>query len=432
MFLAAPGTAKESALRALWKVHTTSQARSTILITNSGWQPIYTLEVEAREGDLLRLIGQTQLTVDLAPEVGQQLRLTVNGEQVGTQPIEINTQPGSHHLPMSVYGLVLAHEDGPMTITLEGSSFHSDAVFPVTIDQQENLAYGSLLAEQYRSYPDLGAAWSDGALLLQDIYKPQPLRQEIWCLQPYVQETLSSLVVTASQGDVLRLTGQAVASGTLGLEQFTGVLAADGRAVSPYGGQNVDPLNPLAPMILEGLERVAEDGQFLFEHRIYGAFQHGLTLVEGSPRLEVAHFGAYGRQLARFGQEHLQVDTLTADGEWVELCHQEIDLEQGDILTLMGNLQFAPPDFSGQATIDCQLLLQIDGPEGAVATAMTQKSLTPVKSVLPLLSALSAQADEAGRYRISVKSSGRSLQGPIPLRLDSQASQLQYLLFSRP
>ena len=418
-------------MRALRQVHTTSQLRSTVLTTNSGWQPIYTLQVEARQGDLLRLIGQTQLTIDGVPQVGQQLRLTLNGQPVGTQAIEINTYSGGHHLPMFVYGLAPATADGPVTLTLEGSSFHSDGDYPVTVDYQENLAYGSLLVEQYRNYPDLGAAWADGALLLTEIHQSPPLSKEVWAQQPYVQEPLASLVFPANAGDLLRPTAQAVALGSLGLEQFTGVLTADGRAISPYGGQNVNGENPSAPMLIEGYDKVAQDGPQFAEFRIYGAFGHGLTILADSSIFEVAQFGNYGRQLKAFGQQPIQLDGFAANADPLEVYSQEIALEEGDLVRLTGNLQFGQPDSPQPVTVECRLQLQVDGPSGSV-TSFTQKSLSPTKSVLPLADVLTLRATGAGLYRISVKASGKSEQGPVALRIDSQQSQLQYLHFAMP
>jgi hypothetical protein len=402
-----------------------------VLATNAGWQPIYTLQVQVRQGDLLRLIGQTQLTIDGAPQIGQQVRLTANGKPVGTQAIEINTQPGSHHLPMLAYGLFQADADGPLGLTLEASSFHSDGDFPVTVDQQDNLAYGSLLAEQYRDYPDLASAWADGALLLTDIHQPLALNQEVWALQPYVQEPLSSLVIPATEGDVLRPSAQAVAVGSFGLEQFTGVLTADGRAISPYGGQNVNPENPQAPQLIEGYDKVSQNGRQFLEHRIYGAFSHGLTILPDSPKFEIAHFGSYGRQLAGFGQNPIQVAALVANSEPVVVFTQEFDLQPGDLLRLTGNIQFSQPDSPQPVTVDCGLQMQVDGPSGAFSS-FTRKSLTPSKSVLPLVDFLTVRATAPGLHRLSVKASGRSDAGPIPLRLDGQHSQLQHLHFNLP
>jgi hypothetical protein len=417
-------------VRALRPIFTAAQPRATVLASNAGWQPIYTQQLEAKEGDLLRVIGQTQLTLDSAPEVGQQLRLTVNGEAVGTQAIEINTA-GGHHLPMLVYGLVLVTSDGPQTVSLEGSSFHSDGDFPVTVDQQENLSYGNLLVEQYRSYPDLMAAWADGALLLTDLHQAPPLSQSVWGQQPYVQEPLASLLMTANQGDLLRVSAQAVGVGSFGLEQFSGVLTADGRAISPYGGQNVDVAIPQAPMLIEGVERVVQDGRQFLEHRVYGAFGHGLTILPESARFEVAHFGSYGRGLQRFGQEQVALDEIPS-GPPVEVYSMEIELEEGDLLRLTGSLQFGQPQSPYSGVVDCRLQLLVEGPSGSKNSSLTQKSLTATRSVLPLTGFLTVRAQIPGVYRIALLASGSSEQGPVALRLDASQSQLQYMQFGQP
>lgn len=421
--------APQASVRALRRVTSTSQARATVLATNGGWQPIYSQTIEAGQGDLLRLIGQTQLTLDSAPRVGQQLRLTVNGQPVGGQSIEINTTPGSHHLPMQVQALYSAASDGSLEVTLEGSSFHSDGNFPVTVDQADNLAYGSLLVEQYRLYPDLAAAWADGALMLNEVHQAPALVQDVWGLVPFAQEPLGSLVFTASAGDVLRPTAQAVAAGTLGLEQFSGVVTADGRAVSPYAGENVAPENPTATLMVEGYEQVAQDGRQFLEHRIYGAFGHGLTLLPDTARFEVAHFGNYGRQLQDFGQDRLSEAVLQANNEPVEVYSREMTLKEGDLLRLMGVLQMGEPPLG--STVACRLQLTVEGP-GGVTSSSSQKTLTPLKTILPLSSFLTARAVVPGVYRISLKAWGTSDQGPIPLRYDSGNSHLQYMLFSKP
>lgn len=424
-----PTGTQEEPVRALRQVAVAAQPRSTVLATNAGWQPIYTQQIEAKAGDVLRLIGQTQLTIDSAPEVGQQLRLTVDGEPVGTQAIEINSASGGHHLPMLVFGLALATADGPVTVSLEGSSFHSDGDFPVTVDQQENLSYGNLLVEQYRSYPDLASAWAEGALLLTELYQPPPLEQAVWGQQPYVQEPLASSLFSADEGDLLRVSAQAVALGGNGLEQFTGVLTADGRAISPYGGQNVDLDSPQAPMLIEGLERVATAGRQFLEHRIYGAFGRGLTILPESARFEIARFGSYGRVLKRFGQEQVQ-RTEFAAGEPVEVYAMEIELEPGDLLRLTGGLQFGQPLSSEAGVVDCRLQIRVEGPSGS-QTSLTQKSLTPVKSVLPLTGFMTARAEVAGLHRVSLWASAGSAI-PAQLRLDASQSQLQYLHYGMP
>lgn len=423
--------AEAAPVRALLDVHTTSHLRSTVLPGNQGWQPLYTLEVNAKAGDVFRIFGQTQLTVDTVPEVGQQLRLLLDGQPIGNGSIEINTQPGSHHLPMQAFALVMAEHDGPLTITLEGSAFHSDGDFPVTVDHQENLAYGSLLAEQYRSYPGLAEAWAAGAKLLTDIYQPQALSKEVWGQAPYVQEPLASLTFPANQGDILRPTAQAVAAGAFGLEQFTGVLTSGGQAISPYGGQNVDEQNPFAAMLLEGFQRVPADGEQFLEQRVYGAFGRGLTIEPASPSFEIAHFGMYGSELARFGQEHVQLDTFPSTGLPVEVYSQEIELLQGDLLRLTGSLQFGRPDTVDPVNVDCRLDLVVEGPGGS-QTSFAQKTQTPTRNVLPLIDTMTFRAPESGLYRISMRATGSSPQGVVPLRLDTSQSQLQYLLYSLP
>lgn len=430
--LATPSPAQEPQVRGLLEVFSSSQPRSTVLPANMGWQPIYSVEVPAVEGDLLRLIGQTQLTVDASVQVGQQLRLTVNGQPVGFQAIEINSYTGSHHLPMQVYALAPIAVDGPVTVTLEGSSFQSDGDFQVAVDYQANLAYGSLMVEQYRSYPDLESVWNAGALLLTEIHQPVPLIQEAWCQLPYVQQTLADAKFPANGGDILRPAGRSVATSVpFGHEQFTGVLTADERPISPYGGENVDPENVFAPMLLEGLEKVAQDGQQFLEYRLYGAFGHGLTLLPETPRFEVSHFGSYGRSLSEFGQEPIIVDSVLANVDPVEVLSRDIDLESGDLLRLTANLQFAPPDSATPVTVESEMRLQVEGPSGTIGSYAV-KNLTPVKTVLPLTDFLTVRAETAGRYRVSLKASGRCQQVAVPLRLDTTNSQLQYLRFSMP
>lgn len=431
--LSLPGWGQQQPrVRGLLAVFTSSQPRSTVLPANLGWQPIYTVEVPALEGDVLRLVGQTQLTVDASVQVGQQLRLTVNGEPVGFQTIEINSYTGSHHLPMMVYALAPITVDGAVTVTLEGSSFQSDGDFQVAVDNQSNLAYGSLIVEQYRTYDDLQSAWNAGALLLTEIHQPVPLTQEAWCQLPYVQQTLADVKFPANAGDVLRPSGRAVATSVpFGHEQFAGVLTADERPISPYGGQNVDPENVYVPMLIEGFDKVAQDSQQFLEYRVYGAFGHGLALLPETPRFEVAHFGSYGRGLSDFGQDRITVDGVTSNVEPVEVLSREIDLESGDLLRLTANLQFAPPDSVAPVTIETGMRLQVDGPSGTVGSYAV-KNLTPIKAALPLTDFLTVRAETAGRYRVSLKASGKCQHDAVPLRLDAANSQLQYLRFSMP
>jgi hypothetical protein len=415
-------------IRALKQVVVASQPRATLLAANAGWQPIYSQEMDVVSGDVLSLIGQTQLTVDSAPTVGQQLRLTVDGQPVGTQATEINVYSGGHHLPMQVYGLAQMDRDGPVTVSLEGSAFHSDGNFPVTVDQQENLSYGNLLIEHYRAYGDLSVAWADGALLLTEVHDPPALRQDVWCLQPYVQEALAALTFPANQGDVLRATAQAVAARSFGLEQFTGVVTADGVAISPYGGQNVDLGSPFAPLLVEAYQRVGQDGRQFLEQRVYGAFGQGLTILPDSARLQIARFGSYGRELRAFSQERVQPVELT--GAEVEVYATEVELKQGDLLRSVAAMQVASPGgISLPGGVQCRLVLEIAGP--ATGSSYTQKTLTAEKSALPLTTSLTFQAPRAGCYRVLARVTGQA-DGPFNLALDGQHSQVQNLLYSMP
>lgn len=417
-------------VRALRQVFQSEKAQIPQLIANTGWQPLYTQTVEVRAGDLLRLVGGAQLTLDSAPQIGQQMRLTVNGQAVGSQLAEINTQPGAHHLPMSVIGLYQAPEDGTVSVALEGSAFHSDGNFPLTVDHQGELATGALLIEAYRSYPGLQAAWNDGALLLNDVHHPMTSNETIWGLAPYVQQALAALTLPVNAGDILRPSAQAVAFPSFGLEQFTGVLTAQEKAISPYGGQNaISPENPMAPMWIEGCGTVDQDGHVLLEHRIYGAFGHGLTLVPETARFEVAHFASYGRTLKDFSQSAITADDFLADGGSVELWSQEVALAESDLLRVTASLQVGPP--SRPVPVDCRLILEIEGP-GGTEQSMSGKSLSGVKSMVPLSSFVTARATQAGDYRVSVKLNGISPAGAIPINLDAARGQIQLLHFALP
>lgn len=431
MALSLPSVAQPpEPIRALRQVFQSEKAQLPQLIANTGWQPLYTQTVDVKAGDLLRLVGGAQLTLDAAPEIGQQMRLTVNGQAVGGQPAEINTQPGAHHLPMSVTGLYQASEDGTVTVALEGSAFHSDGNFPLTVDHQAELATGALLIEAYRNYSDLQAVWDDRALLLNDVYHPRTNNETIWGLVPYVQQALAALTLPVNAGDVLRPSAQAVAFPSFGLEQFTGVLTAQDKAISPYGGQNaIAPENPMAPMWIEGYRAVDQDGHLILEHRIYGAFGHGFTLVPDTARFEVAHFASYGRTLKDFSQFAIAAADFLADGGSVELWSREVALAEGDLLRATASLQLGPP--SQPVPVDCRLILEIEGPT-ETEQSMSGKSLSGVKSMAPLSSFVTASATTAGVYRVSIKLNGISPAGPVPVSLDAAHSQVQLLHFALP
>ncbi len=420
--------AQEAPFRALLEVHESSQVRTTVLPANAGWLPIFSQQVDLQEGDLLRISSQIQLTVDSAPLIGQQVRLVVDGQQAGAQAIEINTQPGSHHLPMFVSTLFTAPKDGPVVVTLEGSAFHNEGDFPVSVDHADNLSYGSLVIEQYRNYSDLMSVWQDGALLLLDVHQAEPLRQEVWSLAPYVQEALASLVISSRTGDILIPRAQSLATNSNGLEQFTGVLTRNGKAVSPYGGQNVAQENTLAPLFTDGLVRATSDEESFLEFRIYGAFGHGLTLVPDATTFEVSQFSSYGSVLKEAYQQPITTTQFPANSGWNEVLVQEFDLEQGDLLQLYANLQFARPIGSQPALVECQLQLDVSGP-GRPVTKFSQKRINAQKTVLPLNSFLTYRADVAGRYRVALKSFGQSDQSPVKMLLDGPNSQLQSLHF---
>ncbi len=421
---------ESSSVRALRQVYQSEKTQVQQLVANTGWQPLYTQKIEVKKGDLLRLVGGAQLTLDSTSVIGQQMRLTVNGQQVGGQPAEINTQPGAHHLPLMVTALYQASEDGEVVVALEGSAFHSDGNFPLVVDHQGELATGALLVEAYRTYTDLQAAWDDHALLLNDVHHPSSQQAPLWGVAPFVQQALATQKLPVNSGDILRPSAQAVAYPTAGLEQFTGVLTSGDRAVSFYGGQNaIDPENPMAPMWLEGFQKADSDGHLLLEHRLYGAFGRGFSLVPDTARFEVAHFASYGRALQDFSQTSISAGDFLANGSSVELWSREVDLKEGDLLKATASFQLGPPGIP--VPVDCRLILEIEGP-GKTEQSMSGKSLSGVKSMVGLSSFVTAQAATDGTYRVSAKLNGISPAGPTVVRLDANHSQVQRLHFSMP
>ncbi len=422
--------AETEPVRALKQVVQTSQVQVSQLVANSGWHPIYVQTLDVEAGDLLRLVGGTQLTVDGVTELGQQMRLTIDGQVIGSQVAEVNTQPGSHHLPMTVTGFYKVKDSGTVTAVLEGSAFHSDGNYPLTVDQQGEIKTGVLLIETFRSYPDLQTAWDNQALLLNDVHRPAISSETIWGLAPYVQKALSSLSLPVNSGDILRLSAQAVAMPSFGLEQFTGVLTAQDKPVSPYGGQNaIYPENPMAPMLLEGYTQTEADGKVLLEHRLYGAFGHGLTLIPETPRFEIAHFATYGRSLSEVSQGSIEVDEFLADGGAVEVWSREVKLAEGDLLRALASFQLGPPSTAAQ--VDCRLILEVEGPDG-VEQSMSAKSLSGVKSMAPIMSFATVRAETPGTYRIKAKLNGISAVGPVTVKLDAPRSQVQLMSFTMP
>lgn len=422
----------DESVRALRHVLQGEKTSLTQLEANTGWQPLYVRTVEVKQGDLLRLVGVAQLTLDAVPMIGQQMRLTVNGHVVGGQFAEINTQPGTHHLPMTLTALYPAPLDGKVVVALEGSAFHSDGNFPLVIDHQGELATGSLFVEVYRSYPDLESAWNDQALLLNDVHRPAIQAGLIWGQAPYLQQAVSSLKLPVNSGDVLRPSAQAVASPSFGLEQFTGVLSSQEQPISAYGGQNViSPENPMAPMWLEGYSKVKEDGHLLLEHRLYGAFGNGLTLVPETARFEIAHYASYGRALQEFYQSPLAAEQFVANGSSFEVWHREVSLKPDDLLRVTASLQLGPQ--AQPVPVDMRLIVEVFDPTGVLLEqSMSGKSLSPVKTMVPLASFLTARADVEGPYRVSVKLNGISPAGPLPVLLSGSQSQVQLLHFALP
>jgi hypothetical protein len=104
-------------------------------------------------------------------------------------------------------------------------------------------------------------------------------------------------------------------------------------------------------------------------------------------------------------------------------------MKEGDLLRLLGGVQFGQT--SRGASVQCRLQMVVEGP-GAMSSSSAQKSLTPNKSVLPLATFLTARATVSGVYRVSLRASGQSDQGAIPLPLDTANSQVQHLHFSLP
>ncbi len=411
----------------LHQIHQTSSLRSSQLIANSGWQPIYSLELAVQKGDLLAIDSQIQLTVDSTEQVGQQFRLLVDGQPVGTRTVAINVKPSSHHLPVKAFALYKVERAGVVQVAAEASAFHSEGNFVVTVDQADNLSYGNLLVEHFRAYPSEDERLAQQGLLLQDHLVGHIPGQQTYGLRPYIQEAISQVLVETHPRELLRLTGQALGQAIGGLEMVAGVLAADERAVSPYGGENVGGDNLFAPLNLEGLYR-PEPGKHSLEFRVYGGFGRGFRIYPGTGQLQVLRFGPQsgGKKLWRWGQaQERTTNVFPSNTGTIGLIERQLFLGGGDTLWLKGNVQFAKPELPEPVTVECQMRLAVEGgPEKRF-----QKNLTPTQVALPLSGGLIWTAPKTGSYRVSLQVSGHNDRGAVRLRLDADQSQLQFRIF---
>lgn len=427
LLLCGPATAQ---VRGLVKWHETRAVQCTVVTANNGWHTLYSQKFEARAGDVLQITAQAQLTLDSQSLIGQQMRLTVNGRQVGTQPIEFNDQPGSHHLPMTTTALVVVGRDETVEVKAQASAFHTEGNFPVVVDYAENMDYGALTTQQFRDFPDLTSARESGALFLSEFWVSAPPTQDRVGVTPYQQEAIGEIRLTQLEpGELLWLSGQTVGVARWGLEMLAGVITYQEKAASPYGGQNVAEQNLFAPLQLQGVRQIREALELArLEWRVYGGFTHGLALYPGATRFEALRFSPMGQLLHSYGQRGISSSRLPSNAGFQELVSRDLELEAGDVVRLYGLAQFGRPEHPQPVTLECRARVQVTGPVNGVAT-FSQKNITPTKGAVPVSSFLTFRADEPGTYRISLAASGYTDIGAVPMVLDAQHSQLQYLHF---
>ncbi len=414
--------------RALYRVWESSDLLTTILPSNSGWHPLYTQMVEVQAGDLLMVGAQSQLTIDETDLVGQQFRVTVNGQKVGYSSIEINDREGSHHLPMEARGLYLARASGRLKVTAEASTFHSDGNFPVAVDYQENLRYGNLIVEQFRTYETHSEIQRDEALLLSQVLRDHGSAPEVVAVAPYIQQALAELRLTGQPGDVLRTVASTVGVARFGLEMLAGVTSWNDRPISPYGGLNVAASNLFAPLSFDGYKTFNETEEGLLEFRIYGAFGNGLVLYPETTFLEALHYARDGQWLLGFGQHSVEQDSFGGNIGPVRVLTRQLYLDQGDTLLVRSHLQFGKPDWTSPTTVSCRALLRIEG-GGSSEVRLSQKNVTPERTVAPLPASLTFTAPRADWYTLSLEAEGSTDSGPVSMRLDQSSSQLLFLQF---
>ncbi|MGE0488924.1 MAG: hypothetical protein AB7S38_06885 [Vulcanimicrobiota bacterium] len=429
LFMLLPSAVQAQPVRALKTIHQTQQLRASVLPANSGWQRVYLMSVEARQGDLLVIDSQVQFTIDSAEQVGQQFRLTVNGKPVGTRVIQVNEQPGSHHLPMRAMGLFKVPKDGTYEVSSEGSAFHSGGDFPVTIDHADNLSYGNLLVEHYHLYTSRDDARN--AYWLQRYLQGPPPLERVYGQTPYQQEAISTLGARAGPDELWRVSGQALGVARNGMEMLAGVLTNQAAAISPYGGENVLEGNLFAPLQFEAVVEPQAGPQNL-EFRVYGGFGHGFALYPGSNYFDLLVFGQQPSYALSSWATAVAIDcpAIASNQPLQELVGRDLFLAAGELVRLRGNVQFARPETDGAVTAECQMRLAISDGQSGVERHF-QKNLTPRKVVLPLSGTLSFQAPRAGTYRLSLKASGFCPEGAVRLRLDAEQTQLQLLHYQK-
>lgn len=420
--------------RALLAITTSQQLLSSQVPANSGWHDIYQQNVQVQPGDVLFLNGQVQMTVDSTAKIGQQFRLTVDGREVGTRSIQINEQQGSHHLPTRALGLYHAKKEATLVIKAQASAFHSDGDFLLKVDHADNLSYGSLIVEHYREFPSAAEAGQAGARLLGEARVAPPTQRQTVAQIPYQQDTISRLELEVQPDDLLRVSGEVLGKANAGLEMMAGVLTAEGKAISPYGGENVLPSNLFAPLRLDGSFRPTQAGTVPLELRVYGGFSQGLSVYQGSDRLQVLHFSSrpeFRHSLRSAVKACGQPWVLPSNAGFVPLLSRELFLRRGDILRLESNVQFGKPEFDGELVVECQLRLAVEGPSQTLE-GKTQRNLTGVKVAQPLALGRTWMIPDSGQYTVSLEASGFTETGAVRLPIDPAQSQLYLLHYAAP
>lgn len=367
---------------------------------NSGFHDLYVQTVDVLPGDILRIRGQGEMTINnFTPAVAGQIQLVAAGAVVGTTSRQNAIESQNHHMPLWADALVVADAAGSLPVALQWAASRIDNSPKVDLED----GYGHLVIEHYRTFPSLAEAEAAGARLLA--YTFTTSAELVGSYGPAAQAPADvyRVSVDVAAGDLIHLLAQVTTTYTSANEMQGQRISADGQRISPWSTSNHVAPMPNLPLWSDAVDAPAADAT-----RVYAAAVHGVAGVGGGVlaghgylhglRFSAAPAGALS-YLAGAADALPQEVTVTANDPAVELLSHPLTLAAGDQVRLTGYVQLAQPgNFTEGISCRSTLELREDAAMQVVAAEAATKYVTVSLGSLPLRGEIVAPAAAAGAH----------------------------------
>lgn len=369
-------------------------------LANSGFHDLYVRMLEVLPGDVLRIRGQGEMTINnFTPAVAGQIQLVAAGAVVGTTSRQNAIESQNHHMPLWADAIVVADAAGSLPVSVQWAASRIDNSPKVDIED----GYGHLVVEHYRTFPSLAEAEAAGALLLADTFTTNAELVSSYGPAPQTPAEVYRVSVDVAAGDRIHLLAQVTTTYTSANEMQGQRISADGQRISPWSTSNHVAPMPNLPLWSDAVDAPAADATRLYTAAVHGVAGVGGGVLEGHGYLHGLRFSAAPAGalslLAGVTDALPQEVTVTANDPAVELLSRPLTLAEGDRVRLTGYVQLSQPgNFTEGISCRSALELHDDATKKIVASSAATKYVTVSLGSLPLRDEVVAPAAAAGPY----------------------------------